>query len=866
MFLKRSKSTSADSSKPIPFTECFAKTYMTDEGDIVPGRSVFNHCQIVAHVAQQLINIYPDDIKQKLFPSGTPLAAGAHDIGKVSPTFAEKLRRPCQFGTNSHPSLINIDPQLESQWGGHAGVSQLTAQALQTGPYVPEILGQHHGYSPPVAGYQATDAVFGGEKWEQERRSLVSALQQDLQMTWPVVATAAQARVIAGLTSVADWVGSGRFFENPETPWQPSISQAVYDAGFIKPKVRPDLAFEDIFGFAPRETQSQLLQQVTQPGIYVLEAPMGAGKTEAALYAAYQILVQQEAVGIYFALPTQLTSNKLYDRFNHFLQQVLQTETTFQPMLLHGSAWMLTNTDMGEEGKPGGSWFHHAKRGLLAPFGLGTIDQALMAVMNVKHGFVRAFGLAGKVVILDEVHTYDTYTGTLLDALIDLLRQLHCTVIILSATLNRERREYLLNSKLENETAYPLITSQKGLDIAQEIPVAPYQGKTIQIYYPESWSEAVEAALDRAETGQQILWIENTVREAQERYLDLAARASERSIHIGLLHSRYTMRDRHNLESEWVALFSKSNKSSRTLQGRILIGTQVLEQSLDIDADFMVTQFCPTDMLFQRLGRLWRHEDMPRAPEAQCEAWLLAPFLDKGLESPWQAFGASASIYSPYVLNRSLEVWQSCQRCCVPNDIRPMIEATYASRVDQGWFHYWYEELLYGNRQRNGQVAMQQFARVALAQQGKTLPENKAETRYSEQDTIEVLLLTTIQMMPESRATHIEMLDGEKLTLYWDRFKYTRKQWRHLSAKLMKEIVKVVPREAPRTNKQKTLQDIGLHHCFYLGAPEDNEALLRVALVSQQGKLMLLDEEEASDTHELSYQIDRGYRAVKKGV
>lgn len=97
---------------------------------------------------------------------------------------------------------------------------------------------------------------------------------------------------------------------------------------------------------------------------------------------------------------------------------------------------------MGEEGQPGRSWFNHAKRGLLAPFAVGTLDQALMAAMNVKHGFVRAFGLAGKVVILDEIHTYDAYTGTLLDALVELLRELHCTVIILSATLNKDRRGF----------------------------------------------------------------------------------------------------------------------------------------------------------------------------------------------------------------------------------------------------------------------------------------------------------------------------------------------------------------------------------------------------------------------------------------
>src|SRR5690625_5144301 len=173
---------------------------------------------------------------------------------------------------------------------------------------------------------------------------------------------------------------------------------------------------------------------------------MGLGKTEAALYASYRMLESGQASGIYFALPTQLTSNKIYERFQCFLEAVLAGDCRHRSLLLHANAWLLEK-DMGEEGRPGGAWFNQSKRGLLAPFAVGTIDQALMAAMNVKHGFVRAFGLAGKVVILDEVHTYDSYTGTLLDALINLLSQLDCTVIVLSATLNQQRRQQLIGKK-----------------------------------------------------------------------------------------------------------------------------------------------------------------------------------------------------------------------------------------------------------------------------------------------------------------------------------------------------------------------------------------------------------------------------------
>ena len=342
---------------------------------------------------------------------------------------------------------------------------------------------------------------------------------------------------------------------------------------------------------------------------------MGIGKTEAALYAAYKALEDGRATGIYFALPTQLTSDKVYDRMNQFLSMILNEEDPNQrSLLLHGSAW-LRDTELGEDGAPGHSWFNSSKRGLLAPFAVGTIDQALMAVMSVKHGFVRTFGLAGKVVILDEVHSYDSYTGTILKELISSLRELHCTVIVLSATLTDKQRHSIMGATFNNAdmekavSAYPLIAGYPKGGEVQEHEVERLEDSRVIIYIPENDDKAVDEVLLRAERGEQVLWIENTVNEAQQRYRGLAAKAREMGLDCGLLHSRFLKVDRQKNEDKWVGLFGKTGRNSRQEKGRILIGTQVLEQSLDIDADFLVTRLCPTDMLFQRLGRLWRHRE-----------------------------------------------------------------------------------------------------------------------------------------------------------------------------------------------------------------------------------------------------------------
>jgi CRISPR-associated endonuclease/helicase Cas3 len=805
---------------------------------------------------------YPDLLRGDLFPPGAVMAAAGHDVGKVSPCFYEKLRRACSEGQTALEPMTTVNPALERQWGGHAGVSQVAVRALDAPQYVAEILGQHHGYSPPVAGLRADDELFGGETWQQERAALVAELKALLGSDWPQVESVPQARLLAGLTSVADWIGSGSFFEEPTQPWRESIEPALDDAGFIRPEYLADLSFEQVFPFPPLPAQQQFIDAVSGPGVYVLEAPMGLGKTEAALYVAYRLLVTGQASGIYFALPTQLTSNKIYERFNPFLNSILAPDCRHRALLLHGKAWLL-DTEMGEEGRPGGAWFNHSKRGLLAPFAVGTIDQALMAAMNVKHGFVRAFGLAGKVVILDEVHTYDTYTSTLLDALVELLRELHCTVIILSATLNRERRQQLLGAKTERD-CYPLISAAPYRQMFSEWPVVPGEPHPVNVRLHDDLPAALAEALDRASCGQQVLWIENTVVEAQERYLDLAARAAEVGVVCGLLHSRFTADDRQRIEDRWVSLFGKGGWTERARHGRILVGTQILEQSLDIDADFLVSRFAPTDMLLQRLGRLWRHAGTPREPGARCESWILAPDLEKAIASPVSAFGSSAHVYSPYVLCRSLEVWQGRESLCLPQDIRSLIEQTYAQRQEDGAMAQWLHELDNGTPRRKGRNALAQLARVTLAEVGNTLPESRAQTRYSEVDSHEVLLLRAAVQKPEQKMTRLILLDGQQLLLPWERHQRDKRGWRELSASLMRQTVPVRVQDAPECLPIETLNKFGFQHCFYLGDPAYDEAILRVALVDDDGVLCGLQGAQVHPKYTLGYRDDMGFRVIKE--
>ena len=855
----RRTSSSTEDVGAVPYDQCYAKTWQTDQGEICLGRKVLEHCIIVGTIAEKLIEHYPATLGNILFPEGSPLAAAAHDIGKVSPAFLIKLFRAAR---QKLPFTTTVSPELEKRWGGHAGVSQVAAEGLGLPAFVPEILGQHHGFTPPVSGTRAEDDIFGGPTWQQERKHLADELCQRLGMSWPTIESDAQARLIAGLTSVADWIGSGSWFEDPNQPWQPNIEKALDDAGWHTPAYKPGQSFSDVFGFTARAAQQQLIDAVQGPGVYTLEAPMGLGKTEAALYAAYQALAAGRASGIYFALPTQLTSNKIYERFNQFLSAILTTETPIHSRLLHSGAW-LVETAMGKEGEPGHSWFAPAKRGLLAPFAVGTLDQALMAAMNVRHGFVRAFGLAGKVVILDEVHTYDAYTSTLLDALIALLRQLHCTVIILTATLNQSRRTQLLQAPLQS-TAYPLISALPNHGKVQELAVATETDDAVfAITLQQKTEPAIEEALRRAEQGQQVLWIENTVAEAQQVYLLLAARAKEINVGCGLLHSRFTPEDRNRNEATWVTLFGKDGWPKRSQQGRILVGTQVLEQSLDIDADFLVSRFAPTDMLLQRVGRLWRHSETPRHPSALRESWLLAPELNSAIAAPYAAFGHSASVYAPYVLCRSLEVWHDRKTVSLPVDIRPLIDATYDDQDDSDAMMRWRNELEYGNSRRKGRQALTQLARIGLASGGKTLSDNQTQTRYSELDSVEVLLLRSIEPLAEG-GCQLTLLNGDRHTIPGSRHLLNKRQWRELSATLMRQVVTINPQNAPSPTATDSLRKLGLGHCFYLGRPEYDEAVIRLALVNEDDTLQGLFGATAHQEQILEYCQGLGYRSLKQ--
>ena len=770
----------------VPIGLCFAKTC----SDGSPGTTVFDHCRYAGAVAQSLLGFLPDVVK-KMLPERVGLCVALHDIGKVSPGFQGKyfmdalatyapewIRRFQNGGTNTRHAEVGA-AALKAMLNVDDDHSVVLAVAV------------HHGVS-----VQSIPLNTDGSSWQKARTLLAHTLAGKFGGACEELATCnADAGLLAGLTCVADWLSSDEeYFDPSRKPYADHeldrhVSEVVAAAGFKRHSIRKGLSFKDVFGFEPRDEQRKLFELVNEPGVYVMEASMGAGKTEAALYAAYRMLASGQCQGIYFALPTRLTSDRIHQRVETFMSAVLETPASVR--LSHGQAW-LREFAHGSEGcgEPVAAWFSPSKRGLLYPISVGTIDQALMAVMNVKHGFVRRFGLAGKVVILDEVHSYDLYTGTLLDMLVSDLRRLGCTVIILSATLTASRRAKLLGRELPGANDYPCASAVNASHPEGCFSAAVASRPPMKVAI--NWLEpgdvvAVDDALARAREGCNVLCIANTVKQAQKWYWELAQSMTEDDqwIKVGLLHSRFPSFRREELEGEWMTALGKDSRTRPN--GSILIATQIVEQSVDIDADYIISEIAPVDMLLQRMGRLWRHTRDIRPVSRPILAIALSgshPQTNEADTDDYRiCFGRGTSfVYAPYVLERTYAVLRNRKSVDIPGDIRELLKIVYEE--DPNGLNAAVAEFKEDMQKRMDELRSHA---IAAGVGVRSLPcksddDENPPTRYGSRPTVKLLLVSEYDDGVGVSCADVLLLDGTRVRVdgYRRDFGVTRALYRNL--------------------------------------------------------------------------------------
>lgn len=774
----------------------WAKT--TEEGN--PGISVYDHLINVGCMAQCIAEASPELIGRfNILSTDIGALAALHDLGKISPGFQQKCAAWLIDNNLVEVATRNFwqrDYEPDHGKTSHSAVQDYLQQQgipRNIAIYLAAALGAHHGrikFQPnprgirPPNGIKSITDSQSGINWEAERLECAQRVWDYFIPSGTMDAFTEDSAAIwwlAGLATVADWIGSDENYFSPapkagEEDVQSIARHALDSIGFMLPVITKELTFQQLFGFPPNEMQERAVASITEPGVYLIEAPMGMGKTEAALWAAYQLMAHGKANGIYFALPTQVTSNRIHLRMNDYLQRI--SPEYGKSRLIHGSSWLMQETmpyrpassggrvKSSEDARDGRDWFASAKRALIAPFGVGTVDQALLGVVAAKHFFVRRFALAGKVVILDEVHSYDMYTGTLIDNLIETLERLGCTVIILSATLTGKRRRQIVSASdddmNESELPYPLITGRaEGALLAPVAAAAPVpRSVAIEFIRPKT---AAKEAIALARAGGTVLWICNTVGAAQKQFLYFKEHIGG-EFPLGLLHSRFTHNHREKHETDWMGRFGKEGA---TRCGSILVATQVVEQSVDLDADLLITELAPTDMLLQRIGRLWRHERGERQVKGPriCIIEEAAIFDELRQLAPAQIkkkLGSKAFVYDPYILLRSLEVWQGRAVVDIPSQVRLLIEETYKEKDDEP--QAWQE--LFIETEGKARAYCQRALMSSNIWQAALDDREGVQTRLNEMETVSLVLCRSIDR------DRVEFIDGTIAELVGETYQF----------------------------------------------------------------------------------------------
>lgn len=638
-----------------------------------------------------------------------------HDTGKASPAFI----RQDQKAQEELQQLGFLFRYVNKKCPHGAITAYVLADLLRTvsgdnkflgvfGRALGIAVGGHHGTFS--GGGEAKCRQRGGQEWDDARQGLVDELARLFRVPLATLPSYSQNHafyvLLAGLTCVADWIGSneehfcyalpGTTPEQYAPLAQRRAREAVQAVGWANWRPPASVAtFAELFPSIqspwPCQKQAETLapQLTGSASLVLIEAPMGEGKTEAAMFLADYWAAKLQQQGCYFALPTQATSNQMFKRVRRFVAGRYPDQSV-NLQLVHGANLLSEEfTDLrfrtypeedGSLDETHGNiavqeWFLPKKRSLLAPFGVGTIDQTLMAVLQTRHFFVRLFGLAHKTVIIDEVHAYDTYMSVLLERLLAWLHALGCSVVMLSATLPAQKKQQLLQAyggQVAIQSAgYPQITwVSGGKSGSMSFPAVQHRQIALR-RLDDSTTELVERLREAMGAGGCVAIVCNTVGRAQEVYQVLRQHQLVEPENLQLLHSRFPFAEREKRERAALKSFGKDGPRPQAV---ILVSTQIIEQSLDLDFDLMITDLAPADLVLQRAGRLHRHENARPAQLTQPALWLRMPDINVD-DVP--NFGASQKIYDLSILLRSYVAFKDRNAVHLPEDLPVIVEEVY---------------------------------------------------------------------------------------------------------------------------------------------------------------------------------------------
>lgn len=678
--------------------------------------------------------------KESLAKNLCMFLGAVHDIGKASPYFQlkesfrrdkeldelilEKLKSAGFKDLDKFFTADNIDVS-------HQSIGQFILLKRGVNITVADIVGAHHGR--PVTTSEIYDITYENHFYQN------SDCLSDMHKTWlsihdeiftwalkvcnfssanelPLISQAGQV-ILSALLIMADWITSNESYFPLINIEEDKIDENRIKNGLLKwnndrtslwepLEVNVDTIYEERFKiksgekFIPRDAQVKITEAIDKaenPGIVIFEAPMGMGKTEAALVAVEQLAKKTGRTGMFFGLPTQATSNGIFSRVNAWLEN-LRDDMSYKRALrlLHGKAALneefanlpkSRNIHDDENEKnvvTVNDWFSGRKLSILDDFTVGTVDQFLLLALKQKHLMLRHLGFANKVVVIDEVHAYDAYMSVYLYQAIKWMGAYGVPVVILSATLPIERRNKLIENYMvgagykfrrlakpknfDNNEAYPLLTLNDSDKILQYDNFEKVAGIDYEIYRLSKEDSGDISRLIESITSQGVVGvIVNTVKKAQEFAKLCTDVFGEENVFI--MHSLFIATDRYKKEKDLLDLIGKDGKRP---DFKIVIGTQVIEQSLDIDFDVLITDLAPIDLLLQRMGREHRHKRDDR-PENLKEPKVYV------LNSKAYDFDkASTYVYDPYLLFRT--EYYLPDKINLPNDISHLVQLVYSEK------------------------------------------------------------------------------------------------------------------------------------------------------------------------------------------
>ena len=702
------------------------------------------------------------------------LLCGLHDVGKATPAFQSKVPALAEAVDSAGLSWPRLGRD-EQAWHHRLAGARIVREVLleegwsrETVSWLWPFIAGHHGQVPSAA--KLTPPGRGGchglaDRWSRVQRAIVRLITDELDIdvhALSQVRPASRATQLALLGSLvmADWIASSdKHF--PGVPALDDVSLASArtraEAGWAalglrggwNPQNLPNLADPIAVRFNRKARPGQLAvvdlaETVPAPCLLIVEAPMGEGKTEAALAAAEVLARRFGADGVFIGMPTQATSDPMFGRVRRWAEHV---DRDVPLALLHGKArfdrdWselrsreirlcgvdeygcndeygMTTGSSpVSTEDEPPGQapaqWFLGNKRGLLTPIVVGTVDQLLYAATRTRHVMLRHAGLTGKVVVLDEVHAYDVYTTQFLHEALRWLAEAGVPVMVLSATLPPATRAELAQSYLQgtlgvrdvdlkelpSPEGYPsamTVTAVDGAPVFDTRSADPWRPSArVEVNVLEEPADGsplavVEVLRDRLRDGGCALVIRNTVGRAQQTYLAVREVFGQDAV---LLHARLTAGERADRTQRVLAMLGPAptpgaaEMPDASLHGLnrpkrlVVVATQLAEQSFDVDADLLITDLPPIDLLLQRVGRLHRHDRPPlERPEPVREPHVVVTGMRIGQDGVPRFPRGSKYVYGELMLLRAAHLVSQAvgdgSGWSVPAEVPALVERGY---------------------------------------------------------------------------------------------------------------------------------------------------------------------------------------------